>query len=199
MDKNLQDIYRNRRSFYELGKDSVLPDGEIADLIRHAVKYAPTAFNSQSGRVLLLLGKEHERLWDLTTDILRGIVPPDKFQTTEEKLGSFKAGYGTVLFFEEQDTVAGLQKDFPLYRDNFPVWSLESSGMLQYMVWTLLEEAGFGASLQHYNPLIDEKVQSTWGIPGSWKLLAQMPFGKPTGEPDEKDFLPLEERVRVSH
>ncbi|NFV72581.1 nitroreductase, partial [Clostridium botulinum] len=38
---------------------------------------------------------------------------------------------------------------------------------------------GFGASLQHYNELIEEDVKKEWNIPNNWKLIAQMPFGKP--------------------
>jgi Predicted oxidoreductase related to nitroreductase len=186
-----------RRTFYSIGKDAVVPDAEIEKIILHAVKNAPTAFNSQSGRVVLLLGKESDRLWDIAKGILKALVPPESFSSTEAKLNSFQSGYGTVLFFEDQPTVKGLQENFPLYADNFPVWSLESSGMLQYAVWLLLQDAGFGVSLQHYNPLIDEEVRKAWGVPESWKLLGEMPFGKPTGEPDPKTFLPIEDRVRI--
>ena len=63
-------------------------------------------------------------------------------------------------------------------------------------VWTSLEIEGFGASLQHYNPLIDDEVRKTWDILRDWKLIAQLPFGKPTAEPGDKDFSPLEERVK---
>jgi len=40
----------------------------------------------------------------------------------------------------------------------------------------MLEDAGLGASLQHYNPLIDQETAETWDINPDWKLLAQMPF-----------------------
>ena len=50
---------------------------------------------------------------------------------------------------------------------------------------------------QHYNPLIDEKVKADWSLPESWKLVAQMPFGKPTVPPEQKEFIPIEERVIV--
>jgi predicted oxidoreductase (fatty acid repression mutant protein) len=59
------------------------------------------------------------------------------------------------------------------------------------------QQEGFGASLQHYNPLIDERVAKTWNLPEKWKLIAQMPVGKPTHTPGEKSFLPLDDRVRV--
>lgn len=69
--------------------------------------------------------------------------------------------------------------------------------MLQYVIWTALELEGLGASLQHYNPLIDEEVKKEWQIPSNWKLIAQMPFGKPTAEAGAKEFQPLEDRVKV--
>jgi predicted oxidoreductase (fatty acid repression mutant protein) len=39
-------------------------------------------------------------------------------------------------------------------------------------------------------------VRKTWDISRDWKLIAQMPFGKPNAEPGDKDFSPLEERVK---
>lgn len=197
MKRDLWESVESRRTYYTIGKESVLSDEEIQKLVENAVKDAPSAFNSQGSRAVVLLGKEHDKLWDMTTEILRSIVPADHFAPTDEKMKSFRGGYGTVLFFEEQSTVQNLQKQFPLYRDNFPVWSLQSSGMLQYLVWVALEAKGYGASLQHYNPLIDEKVSETWGIPKTWKLLAEMPFGTPLAEPDAKSFLPIADRVKV--
>ncbi|MGR4029005.1 nitroreductase family protein, partial [Bacillus sp. ZZQ-131] len=93
--------------------------------------------------------------------------------------------------------VEGLQANFALYKDNFPTWSQQSSGMLQFAIWTALEIEGFGATLQHYNPLIDEEVRKEWDVPENWKLTAQMPFGKPVVQAGEKEFQPLENRVKI--
>lgn len=98
--------------------------------------------------------------------------------------------------FEDQKVVQGLQKDMELYADKFPVWSDQASGILQFVVWTSLEIEGLGGSLQHYNPLIDDEVKEKWGISSNWELKAQMPFGKPAADAGEKDFQPLEERVK---
>lgn len=65
------------------------------------------------------------------------------------------------------------------------------------MVWTSLEIEGLGASLQHYNELIEADVKREWKVPADWKLISQMPFGKPTAPAGEKEFMPLEERVKV--
>lgn len=195
--KDFYQAVKNRRSFYSISNNPVVPDERIREVIEQALLHAPSAFHSQSGRILLLLGKEHETLWDMTVEVLKSIVDKEQYASTDKKIKSFKAGYGTVLFFEDQSVVKALQNDYPTYRDNFPIWSLEASGMLQYIVWTSLEVDGWGASLQHYNPLIDEAVRNKWRVPDHWLLLGQMPFGKPTAEPDEKDFDPVEDRIRV--
>lgn len=64
-------------------------------------------------------------------------------------------------------------------------------------MWVALEAEGFGANLQHYSPLIDNKVQAQWGIPASWKLDAQLVFGTPVSDPAEKTFAPLEDRLKI--
>ncbi len=197
MNTDFYTAVKNRRSIYGITNESLISDEKIQEIINHSVSHTPSAFNSQSARVVLLLGENHHYLWDLTKETLRKIVPPDNFSSTKERINSFLNGYGTVLFFEDQDVVAGLQNQFPLYKDNFPIWSQQSSGMLQYVIWTSLEVEGLGASLQHYNPLIDEDVKKQWGIPNNWKLIAQLPFGNPTTMAGDKEFKPLEERVMV--
>ena len=68
--------------------------------------------------------------------------------------------------------------------------------MHQFAIWTMLEDMGLGASLQHYNPLIDDEVRRTWNLPDNWMMIAQMPFGTPTGEPGEKEFEDLSKRIK---
>lgn len=188
---------KNRRTHYSLSRKSPVSDDRIMELVNEAVLHTPTAFNSQNGRVVVLLKKHHDRLWQIAYDALKAVVPAESFPATAEKIDGFANAYGTVLFFEDLDTVKNLQDAFPLYQANFPVWSQQANGMLQSNIWVALSEAGLGASLQHYTELIDQQVRSDWNIPSSWKLTAQMPFGQPAGQPGEKQFLPLEGRVRV--
>ncbi|WP_418936998.1 nitroreductase family protein [Metabacillus fastidiosus] len=194
---NFYEAIKKRRSYYGISSEAVVSDERILEVVNEAVKYTPSSFNSQSGRVVVLLGENHSKLWNITTEILRKKVAAENFESTEQKMNAFGSGYGTVLFFEDKEVIKSLQEQFPSYEANFPIWSQHSSGMLQYVIWTALEIEGFGASLQHYNPLIDEEVKKEWNIPASWDLIAQMPFGKPTAEPGEKEFKPLEERVKV--
>ena len=89
-----------------------------------------------------------------------------------------------------------MQKKFPTYADNFPVWANQANGMLQINIWTALRELGIGANLQHYNPVIDNLVQEMFEVPKSWKLIAQMPFGGIVAEPDPKEKENIADRVR---
>ncbi len=197
MAKDFWTAVMDRRTYYDISKAATIRNDRIKEIIRQAVRYSPSAFNSQSGRVVLLLGEHHDKLWDITKDTLKKMLTADKFTTTEEKINSFRNGYGTVLFFEDQNVIMGLQQQFPLYVDNFPIWSQQSSGMLQFVIWTALEIDGFGVSLQHYNPIIDDQVKLEWNIPNEWKLIAQMPFGKPTAMPGSKNIIPIEERIKI--
>jgi predicted oxidoreductase (fatty acid repression mutant protein) len=188
---------KHRRTIYGISKEKVVSEDRIQEIVGDAVLHTPSAFNSQSARVIVLFGRHHEDLWNITKEELRKIVPADNFGQTEQRINSFAAGYGSVVFFEDQAVIEGLQKQFETYKDNFPIWSNHSSGMLQFVVWTALELEGLGASLQHYNPLIDEEVRAKWNLPTAWKLIAQMPFGKPTQAPGDKEYKPLEERMKV--
>ena len=197
--KSLHDSIKDRRTYYQLSDQSPISDAEIQKIIEHVAYWAPSPFNSQSARMVLLLGENHKKLWELTKVELKKISKSEEaWKQTEAKVdGSFLAGYGTVLFFEDMSVVKGLQDKFPSYTEKFAQWSEHSTAINQILVWMALENEGFGASLQHYNPLIDEGIQQEWGISKDWKLIAQMPFGVPAGQPGEKTHEPLEKRVLV--
>ena len=186
-----------RRTQYALGKNLPLPQQEVSQLIQEAIKLSPSSFNSQSSRAVILFGAESDKFWGFVMEALRKIVPADSFAPTEAKINSFAAGAATVLFYEDQDVIAGLQQQFAAYAENFPVWSEQASGIAQFAVWVALSEANIGASLQHYNPLPDAAAAAEWNVPASWKLRAMMPFGSNEGGFGEKTFMDDAERFRV--
>ncbi|PKF90305.1 nitroreductase [Bacillus sp. BA3] len=196
MTKDFYTAIKDRRSFYGINKEVGVSDEKIKEIVEFAVKHTPSAFNSQSSRLVVLTGSAHDKLWDITTQALKKAVGEGDFSGTQQKMDSFKAGYGSILFFEDESVVKSLQEQFATYADNFPIWSQQTSGMHQLVVWTALEAEGMGATLQHYNPLIDDEVKKEWSVPSNWKLIAQMPFGNPTAQPGDKEFKPLEDRIK---
>lgn len=188
----------NRRSIRRVGKEIALSFDEVKQTLEDALLYAPTGYNMQAGRLLLLVGQEHERFWEGTLEILKpNLDTAEKLQRTRNKLEGFKGGYGTVLSFEDQEVVERLQQAMPEYADNMAEWSVVGQGMLSYVVWTGLAARGLGVSMQHYNPLVDEMVQANWGVPASWRLMAQLPFGKPLQDAAPRAQQPLAGRLKI--
>ena len=195
--QSLQQAAESRRSVYSLNKNLPVGKDEIVQIVEHAVLHTPSSFNSQSARVVVLFGEEHDKVWQFVEDALRAVVPADSFEPTAQKLNLFKAGAATILFYEDQNVVKGLQEQFPAYAANFPVWADQANAMVQYAVWTTLAAVGAGANLQHYNPLPDVAIAKAWNIPENWLLRAQMVIGGIEGAADEKAFEPVAERLKV--
>ena len=190
------DQMKQRRTIYAIGKNVPLTQDKIEEIIKDAVRNSPSAFNSQTSRVVTLYGDSHTKFWNIVRETLRKMVPEDAFEKTDAKINSFAAGYGTVLFFEDQDVVKSLQEQFALYADHFPAWSEHSSAIAQFAVWTALAEQHVGASLQHYHPVIDEEVAETFDIPKNWRLRAQLVFGSIEAPAGEKTFMDDKERFK---
>lgn len=191
------DIMKQRRSIYAINKEVTISDEVLASFVKDVILHTPTAFNMQSGRAILLLNEQHHQFWNIALEELRKIVPADGFQKTEDRLSSFMAGYGTVLFFDDTSVTEGFAQQYALYKDNFPIWAQQSNGMMQFALWNIFTEAGLGATLQHYNPLVDEQVKSTWNVPSTWKLIGQMPFGNKVEDASDKAFEDIDSRMVI--
>ncbi|EEY95889.1 MAG: nitroreductase family protein [Acinetobacter sp.] len=191
------DHIKQRRTIYAVGKNVALTPEQIESVIKEAVNHSPSAFNSQTSRIVTLFGESHLQFWNVVRETLRKIVPDAAFEGTNAKINSFAAGYGTVLFYEDQDVVKSLQEQFALYADNFPVWSEHSSAIAQFAVWTALSEQNIGASLQHYNPIVDAEIAEIFDIPANWKLRAQLVFGSIEAPAGEKTFMAEADRFKT--
>lgn len=193
-----------RRSIYALGKDVGVETSQIEGTIKEAVRLSPSAFNSQTSRVVILSGDAQTQLWDLVAEDLkiemkRQGVPDEAFEGTKQRLEGFKAAFGTALFFEDTAIVKNLQEQFALYAENFPSWSEQSTGIASINAWTALAELGLGGNLQHYNPVINASVAKVWDIPENWELKSQLVFGSIESPAGEKEFISDDERFKVFH
>ncbi|VUC37377.1 unnamed protein product [Clonostachys rosea] len=185
-----------RRTYYALS--DTLPFGKetVVEIVQDLVQDVPSAFNSQSNRVVVLFDQEHGKFWDTVSHALKNVVAEDQWEATSGRISMFKAAAGSVLFFVDEAVVQEFTANIPAYADSFPVWAAESGGMLQHSAWTALEAKGLGANLQHYN-LVNEEIAKVWNLPATWRLNAQLVIGGRTGGPGEKTFKPLSEKLKV--
>ncbi|KAJ9612961.1 type II nitroreductase [Cladophialophora chaetospira] len=199
---------RARRSRRALKATSSVPDSVIVDLVESTLLNVPSAFNSQTTRISILLHDNHRKLWTLTGDVLLNEIGEKLYTarnghmpSTKEKMATFGNAYGTILFWDDLAAIKQFKDEAPgIYKDKCEEWATQSNGMHQYHIWVALETFGLGASLQHYNPLVDEHVRKIWGQPAEWALRAQMVFGTPVPGaplPEKIQKVPVEKRLNV--
>ena len=142
MSRTFLNQVKNRRSVYAIDNKEIVSLDEVETIVKESITHVPSAFNSQSGRAILLKTEAHLKFWSNLKEVLKSIVPAEQFEATETRIDGFASGYGTVLFFEDQGVIQYLQENFQTYKDNFPIWSQQSNGMLQFVVWTAFAEIG---------------------------------------------------------
>ncbi|CRG88824.1 hypothetical protein PISL3812_05859 [Talaromyces islandicus] len=197
---SLLEAIQSRRSVYRLTNKSPIPDSRIQEIVAFTVTHAPSAFNVQSARAVVLFREQHEKLWDVGLQVIQTEMPPAARPVLETKVAGLRAAYGSVLWFEDDAALDALKEKNPAIQGLIPEWSAHSSGMHQFIAWTALENEGLGCNLQHYNfsTTFTDSVHQLWDIPASWKLKAQLVFGQPesAGAEREKQIKPVEgERV----
>jgi len=94
--KAFLEAVKDRRTYYQLNKESPISDKQITEIAEQAILHVPSSFNSQSTRLVVLLNKDHETFWDYVAEVLKPQMPEEQFPKTQEKLNGFKGAYGTV-------------------------------------------------------------------------------------------------------
>ncbi|SNX84358.1 related to oxidoreductase related to nitroreductase [Melanopsichium pennsylvanicum] len=196
-----------RRSTYTLAKTpSILSVDQIQTILSKVLRASPSSYNSKSPRLVLLVGAEHDEYWGklvptaLTNAIKSSGGDEKAVEAALARVNMFKPAFGTVLFFESQNSVKGLQEKLPQYKDIFPVWSEHASAIAQNNTWVALTNAGYGANLQHYGNLTQEQIKKKFSLPNDWNLKAELVFGAKTAEPKPKEYdeeKENEERLKI--
>lgn len=94
--KTLLEAVEARRTYYQLTNESPIPDSRIKELVAHAVKHVPSAFNSQTTRLVVVLRERHAELWDAVMEVYKVQLPGDKFEHAKGRMVGFRKAYGTV-------------------------------------------------------------------------------------------------------
>ncbi|CAK5264732.1 unnamed protein product [Mycena citricolor] len=186
-----------RRTRYALTDKSTIPDDKIEYILKECLLHTPYGWDSNCGRLVLMVGEKHRQLWSLIRESVTKGLEGDHLATVQKRIDGFHAAYGSVLFWDDQAILDGLIESMPpKYTPVVPILAAKSAGMLQSTVWTALAMEGMGASLQHnaYDPAVAEQICATFGFPKTWRSTAIMPFGIPYAPPTDKKFASADER-----
>ncbi|SOC42284.1 nitroreductase family protein [Salinicoccus kekensis] len=191
------DLVEKRRTVYALGTDSEYSKEDIENRIREVVKQVPTAFNSQTTRVVVLFDEANDKFWDHIYDVQKNVLEGEMWDMMSGVMTGAKKGIGTVLFFEDKEAVEVM----PAQGARQEAYKQNNNANAQYAVWLALAEMDLGASLQHFNvgyeQGFDKGTKEMFNLPESYEMLAQMPFGSVEQEIGEKEHIDTDVQVKV--
>ena len=191
------ELVEKRRSIYALGTDSQYSKKEITDRVREVVKQVPSAFNSQTTRVVVLFDEANNKFWDHIYDVQKNVLEGEMWEMMSGIMTGSKNAIGTVLFFEDKEEV----EKMPAQGVREEAYKQNNNANAQYAVWLALAEMDLGASLQHFNvgyeQGFDKATKEMFNLPESYEMLAQMPFGSVEQEAGAKEHIDADVQVKV--
>jgi hypothetical protein len=194
---NFVDLIKKRRTIYALGTDSQYSKEDIENRIREVVQQVPSAFNSQTTRVVVLFDEANVKFWDHIYDVQKDVLEGEMWDMMSGVMNGAKEAIGTVLFFEDKEAV----EQMPTQGARTEAYKQNNNANAQYAVWLALAEMDLGASLQHFNvgyeQGFDKGTKEMFDLPESYEMLAQMPFGSIEQEAGEKEHIDTNEQVKV--
>ena len=172
------DVIEKRRSNYDLGNNLEISKKDLINLLRKIVYYAPSPFNVQSSKIVLLNKKSHHLLWTtVVEEFLKKNNNGDLLDSDKARIKREGKAYGTILFYKDEQIIENFKKDLEDYeKNNLDEWCTQESAMLQMNIWNELRLRNIGAHIVHFDN-IDEEVSVAFDIDKKYKLVAMMVFG----------------------
>lgn len=115
MSDKFLDVVKGRKSLYALTGDSPIPDSKIQEIVEFAILHAPSTYNVQSARAVVLLGEQHVKLWDIALKHMEPALEGSPMKDhIVKRIAAHRASYGTVLWFEDQEALKALGEKSPM-------------------------------------------------------------------------------------
>lgn len=106
-----------RRSNYTIENKSPIPNEKIVEIVKASVKHAPSTYNVQSARAVVLFGEDHKKFWGMAAQHFGHVPMPETSKAyVMSRINGYSAAYGTVLWFEDQATLDALGEKNPFVK-----------------------------------------------------------------------------------
>lgn len=98
MSSQFIDLVKARRTYYALDNTLPVSHDRVTHVVEELVQAVPSAFNSQTNRVVLLFDYEHRILWEMISSALESDASASEEQraATSQRLAAFNAAAGTA-------------------------------------------------------------------------------------------------------
>lgn len=172
------DVIEKRRSNYDLGNNLEISKKDLINLLRKIIYYAPSPFNVQSSKIVLLNKKSHHLLWTtVVEEFLKKNNNGDLLDSDKARIKREDKAYGTILFYKDEQIIEEFKEKLDDYeKRELDGWCTEESAMLQMNIWNELRLKNIGAHLVHFDN-IDEEISVAFDINKKYKLVAIMVIG----------------------
>ena len=172
-----RDLLGQRRSVRAL-QDGPLPDGML-EALGSAIDSTPAAFGMSPWQVVLL----HERrgmFWDVVERSFREHLTGEQLDRYLTRLDGFRPAVVVAMVYEDLSVRERLVSERGLSSETGFDFALQGLGMVQLGMWLAATGFGLGASLQHWDWMVEAALAEFAGLPQAcFRLVSVMPFGHP--------------------
>lgn len=177
-------LVERRRSIRKLA-DGDLPPQAVA-AITHAIERSPASMGTTPWRIVLLQDRRDE-FWALVEQAFRDNLADEQLDRYLARLDGFRRAGLVALVYEDLAVRETLEsKGVPA--EMAVDFNLQGLGIVQHAIWLTATEQGLGASLQHWNAMLEQPLAAFTGLdPVRYRLIAQMPIGIPDEVPGPRN------------
>ena len=147
-----------------------------------AVRLTPAAYNLPPWRVILL----HERrdaFWQLFEAAVDERLDGDRRERYLDRIAGFRDGVAVAVFYEDTTVSPQIAQAWQISDKEADAFVQQGLGMAQLAFWLALTAEGLVTSLQHWDWLLDDRLDTFIGAPEHVRLAAVMPIGYPDETP----------------
>lgn len=91
---------KHRRTVYGVSDKISVSDDRILEIVNETIQTIPSSWNMQSTRIVVTLGKEHQKLWDAISTSAKSFIlehqSEEDWKRNDERFQMFRGAYGTV-------------------------------------------------------------------------------------------------------
>jgi predicted oxidoreductase (fatty acid repression mutant protein) len=154
----------------------------VRQRLMEAVRLTPAAYNLPPWRVILL----HERrdaFWQLFEDAVDDRLDGDRRERYHDRIEGFRDGVAVAVFYEDTTVSPQIARAWQISEKEADAFVQQGLGMAQLAFWLALTAEGLVTSLQHWDWLLEDRLDAFIGAPEHVRLAAVMPIGFPDETP----------------